>query len=1355
MNDKITYHQQVSYCGKPRCKRCREGIGHGPYWYAYQTIDGRTSRTYIGKHLPPEAEKNVLGNQTATTNQATELDQAVLRVYTLGQFRLERRDTQRDALDWHPVNEASWQHQRVRALLGCLVSVGGRKLGREQIMDALWPDLDTETAGSRLDRAVYSLRQVFEPSRARPATSDLLKTEREVITLADTSHIWVDADAFEVLIAKAHELKDGGEDLGKKEQLLKEAADLYGGDFLLEDQRNSWTRARRESLKRSWIGLQLELADLMIDRDALTSAIDPLDKLIYADPSNEAGVQRLMIVLEKLGRRGEALRSYKKLAHVLQQEYNIAPLPDTRKLYEDLLRGTDKTERSTEVTSEPVTRGTTTSASSGSGSEAPAIQIGRTHQSPLVGREQELVQLRELIISTEQAARFRLGSQRRSAVATLDPHRRPQCILLMGDVGIGKTRLAEELGREAKKRNWAVAWSRVYAQEGTIPYRLWTEVLRKAMEQGIWQRQEVKRRPLVFQSLGTLLPEIHDLLPAVNFPTSLSPEQEQLRLWEAARELLTLISESTPLLIALDDLQWADSSSCDLLAYLARRTYGYPIVIIGTCRENELAPDHALRPLLTDLRRENAVEVIGLEPLSQDQITSLVEQVSHASEPIIEKITERAGGNPFFAEELARTIVESQPLPLMDPESQLLPDTINAVLELRMARLSRECQLLLQKAAVLGGSFEFQVISEMEAAKSDYDEDKVLLLLEEALRSGMLTEEGSGTRITYHFWHPLLASFLYEEKLSAARRASQHRRAAAVFQKMYKKNLEAKAALITFHLVNGGADDETIAHFAELAGNNALALSSYREAEENYRIAFEHLGTDYTDWQRISFLLERLGECARIRGEFETARKFYEQALAIHLRHSNSLSVDYKQEVQVQAMLLWGIGATWYNQGDLTNSKSYIEQGEQVLRKVGITNGLAWASLKLQQSYVSWREGNYDETRRTANEALELFMDVLEQHIPNYDNNSLSYLSLTKRALNRNLVDVGKIHTLLSNVEAASGRCEEALPYLNKALAIAEQHSSKKEIAIINCNIGDIYIRTAEYSRAQAALRRSYSLAESINDKLVEVINLFNMGLIYIRTGNLKEAVDEVTKAITISEIIKDKSSISLFYAYLAYALLEQGQDSDAKTALYNSLNIGRKTHVSIYIGNALVTLGYMRFIQCKQMILTGSKELSLKLLKKAKTTLMHAIAFKGIEAETRIEGKVILAEVLIQLGDIEGAYNYSMQALEEAERLNLEWLITRSHHALGNVAVAQGLYDQSVIHYKLAEKLAQRKGMRLEYGRILHHYGLSLLNLEKYEEGVLDLKEANKIFEDCSAMVDLNEVSLVILSHKSSMTKA
>src|SRR5689334_13308046 len=104
MNSKVTYHQQVSYCGKPRCRKCREGTGHGPYWYAYQTVEGRTTRTYIGKHLPLDVQAQMTGATERPSAHMSEREQSTLRIYALGQFRLERRNP-RDPLEWQTVTE--------------------------------------------------------------------------------------------------------------------------------------------------------------------------------------------------------------------------------------------------------------------------------------------------------------------------------------------------------------------------------------------------------------------------------------------------------------------------------------------------------------------------------------------------------------------------------------------------------------------------------------------------------------------------------------------------------------------------------------------------------------------------------------------------------------------------------------------------------------------------------------------------------------------------------------------------------------------------------------------------------------------------------------------------------------------------------------------------------------------------------------------------------------------------------------------------------------------------------------------------------------------------------------------------
>src|SRR6266567_5992526 len=266
MSSKVTYRKQYTRCGKERCRKCKEGDGHGPYWYAYWSEKGRTISKYIGIHLPPgidierqtagdvEAGKGVplpAANQSSHINKAgtsstsigsahgerlpLQLNTQVLRIFALGQFRIERLQGN----EWCAVINRTWHRRRARALLGCLLSSPGRRLGREQAMEALWPDLDMETAANRLNGAVHELRQILEPEIARPATSRMLRLERDVLELADRSQIWVDADVFESLLNEANSIgirssndTESYQNLSQSdaeqiERLLEDAATLY------------------------------------------------------------------------------------------------------------------------------------------------------------------------------------------------------------------------------------------------------------------------------------------------------------------------------------------------------------------------------------------------------------------------------------------------------------------------------------------------------------------------------------------------------------------------------------------------------------------------------------------------------------------------------------------------------------------------------------------------------------------------------------------------------------------------------------------------------------------------------------------------------------------------------------------------------------------------------------------------------------------------------------------------------------------------------------------------------------------------------------------------------------------------
>ncbi|HVB76183.1 MAG TPA: DUF6788 family protein [Ktedonobacteraceae bacterium] len=1357
MDSKITYHQQVSYCGKPRCRRCREGTGHGPYWYSYQTVNGRTVRTYVGKQLPVGLQDAGVGDDSSVSS-VSEVAGAVVRLYVLGQFTLERHNGQR----WQAVTDASMQHQRVRSLLTCLISSPGRKIGREQAIELLWPDLDFDTASHRLDKAVHSLRQLFEPARSRPATSELLLTEHATLQLADQSRVWVDADAFDALLARARSSNDPGQ----SEQLLEEAMLLYAGDYLPEERQTDWTQTRRESLQRGWVGLLLELADLRIAREAISSAIDTLDRLLAIDPTNEAAVQRLILLMAQSGRRGEAMRIYQRFAAVLKQEYKMTPLPETRNLYEAAQRGNPA---SLSLTASPPSH--IAHVVSPESEARPAIQVGRNNQSRLVGRDQELLTLRQVLLDTEQSRRVKLAGQKKTAVPLESMHR-VQCVLLMGDVGIGKTRLAEEMAREATRRGWTVAWTRAYTQETSIPYRMWTETLRKAMARGLWQRQEIARHPLIYQSLRDLLPELEDLLPAPD-PSAISPEQEQMRLWEAARSLLATISESAPLLIVLDDLQWADNSSCELLAYLVRQLRHQPVLIAGTCRDIELAPDHPLRSVLNDLQREQAIQSIDVQPLTDEQIRVLV---SGLPEPVVQRIQARAAGNPFFAEELARNVgaaLETQSTvsnshgTINAPDlPNTLPDTIAAVLDLRLGRISSDCLRLLVRAAVLGGSFEFSALRALENGPKSSDEDTLLDLLEEALQTGMLSEEGSGTRITYHFWHPLLVSHLYDG-LSAGRRASLHRRAAEALIRIHGDREQEQAAAISYHLVNGGAPSASIAHYAELAGDRAYALSAYPEAVRHYRLALEHLGSlpasaPAEEHLRLANLLERLGECTRVQGNDTEARNYFERVLESRKQYSlTALQLDVAYEAQIDALLWIEIGKTWFDTGDYEHAEQSFNRAEQVLHDADVATGPVWASLGLERSYILWRKGNFEKARETAHHTLNIFDAILRQHINSIE--IIHHSTATRRTLAGDPADLGRTHLLLGNIAIVEGESINALHHLDAALTIFEQHDRQKEIANVCCNLGDFYLRKAEYTLAQSILRRSSAIADSIGHVPIMSVALGNLGMLYARLGDLVEAESYFKRGFALAEQLNDPVNISLLQGFLSSVMLDQGKLGEAVSLLYQALNVGYTMKFPPAIGVALVAKGNLRLAQSliSQESIHHSTETkkqgktlsSICFLKRANTSLRHALSLEGLEAETRTEGQLLLAQVTFLLGDIDASLLQTRQMMEEAQRYEQTWLFACAQRLMGSIMAAQGQHEQAIREFTQSLEILQKCGMRLEWGRTMRSYGEAMLqhstsNENSHQQWVRHLQEARRAFQECNAVLDLQLVDRMLAAY-------
>ncbi len=925
---------------------------------------------------------------------------------------------------------------------------------------------------------------------------------------------------------------------------------------------------------------------------------------------------------------------------------------------------------------------------------AEPLPIGRVHRNPLIGREKEYTVLRSLLLQVENFHRNVTSSHNGLLDLPLDTQRSSQCVVLLGEAGIGKTRLAEELGREAQQRGWSILWSRAYSQESGIPYRVWSDILRKAFEieatpsvhNGTIVEGEMLRplgKPVIDEDvfhqsfhttdasrsqaativaqdainrpLQVIIPELWVSSQRVNASLASSePEQEQLRLREAAFTLLTTVSQKKPLLVVLDDIQWADGSSGELLGYLARHVYNMPILLIATCRSNEASK--SLSNMIDHMQREHTIASLPVEPLTQEEIAQLIE---HVPMPQAQHIQMQAAGNPFFAEELARSTNPPQ-----------LPNSISAALDSRMNSLSNECRMLLRNAAVLGSSFEFPLIHALEVKRVGVhaDEDALFDLLEEAIEAGVLTEEGTAARVTYSFWHPLMVTHLYES-VSAMRRTHIHRRVADILLRMYRGRETEVAATIAHHLLQGGAEPEQIAHYAEMAGDRAYALLAYSEAERYYRIALESmdstsmrhdpaLAEPLREPSHRALLTERLAESMMVQGNFVEARSLFERVLDLHFEVKGNAPLS-EDEAQVQALLLSEIGRTWFYPGDRAKAQEYYVRGEQVLRQSHVLTGFAHARLRVLQGGIFAQEGKYADALDAAKDALRLFQNANVQQQVNNDLYASAPASRIQRTLRGDQNDLGRIYMLLGAVHNSMGQPDSALAHLSTALTMFEQRDQKREIANASCNIGYISLKKGEFKTAQNAFERSLAIVKYIGDGPITSVVYSNMGELATERGNLKEAENWYTRALSLAEQFRDRTYISMWSARLAVILQKQHKSAEASACIVRSFKVGRAIQNTLCIGHTLIALASIRILQ------SSGKKL---LLQHARMDVTRARLLPRLDAETSTHGHLVLAHTLFLLGALPEARTGLEEVVEQAHGFSLVLIEQQALHLLGEL---------------------------------------------------------------------------------------
>lgn len=459
---------------------------------------------------------------------------------------------------------------------------------------------------------------------------------------------------------------------------------------------------------------------------------------------------------------------------------------------------------------------------------------------------------------------------------------RGRLVLVVGEPGIGKTRLAQELATYASLRGALVLTGRCHEGEGAPPYWPWTQALRSLISE---------REPAALQAemgpgaaaIAQVIPEVRERLPGVHEPPPLGPESARFRFFDGVTEFLKRAGNRQPLALVLDDLHWADLPSLRLLVFLARELREARLLVIGTLRDAEATDDGSLRWALAELTREATVQRITLGGLSQREIARFIALTTNRkpSDAIAASVHEETQGNPFYLGEVVRLLVSQRRDGSLEGSGSSrfeIPHGLRPVIGRRLDQLSARSRDVLATASVVGRQFRLDVIARVTGLGRDH----VIEMLGEA-KAARVVHDLPETLSHYAFTHALVCETLYEG-LPALHRMRLHGRVAEALEELSVG--EADLPGLAHHFLQAAplGHVEKAIDYAVRAGVQATAVLAYEVAASHYRMALQALDlVPPREAQRCELLLA-LGEALRRAGDAQHARESFRRAAEIARR---------------------------------------------------------------------------------------------------------------------------------------------------------------------------------------------------------------------------------------------------------------------------------------------------------------------------------------------------------------------------------------------------------------------------------------------------------------------------------------
>lgn len=840
-----------------------------------------------------------------------------------------------------------------------------------------------------------------------------------------------------------------------------------------------------------------------------------------------------------------------------------------------------------------------------------------------------------------------------------------------GEPGIGKTRLLAEFTRLAAQRGALILRGGASEAEGMPPYLPLLEALggyiRTASPEEL--RAAVGSTASI---LAMILPELSAILGELPMTYPLPADQQRFRLYEAVGLFLASIAAAAPLVLFLDDLQWADAASLDLLSHIARHQSASRLFIVGAYRMEEVSEHPALERALVAFHRLRLFTPIVLGALAEGEVGLLAAQALGAAvEPEVRRLLAlHSEGNPFFAEELLRAWQESEVIALEQQRWVLrvpLPDTLPAsvvgLIRQRLLRFSPETVDLLRASAILGRTFDSSLLAEILGQEQERIEEQ----LWEAVRAGLLRATASGS---FTFSHDKIRECLYAE-VTPVRLRRLHGFIGRALEARDARGSAQQLADLAFHFARSG-DRERGVSYSRRAAEQAARASALDDAVLYYQTALNLL--EPQDRQRGPLLL-RLGEAALLAGNEQMGVSSFESALAWFRQ---------QHDQQAAARAAHGLGRALARLEAHAAARAAFETaltlpgdapGPAFVEALVDLGTLLAVSLGQQAEGIACGQRALDLANRLGGERLQ---------------------ATANRAVGNLLMRDNQLAT--------------AIPLLEQALALAEALDDPAEAAECCACLTLAYCWSGHIQRSVEITRKRLMFAQRCHEPY-QARHIYPwLAALALAQGNLAEAERFTVEAeAVVARLVSQepRAFVSHGRGFLAYY---RGEYAAAEAHFQQAIDVFRTLGPGVLVWY----LGMLGLAQLAQ----GKEEEALACLREVEALLTTQPEGAMLVADAVAD----LAQIAIGLKDRERAARYYQQLLS-FQGIFVDVLVDR---LLGALQTLLGDWSKAQEHLAVAEATARQEGLRPELAWTL----AAQASLALAQGGRGSLERARSLFE-------------------------